>query len=163
MNENINLCEILKDVPKGTKLWSPMCGEVKFLEVDESDLFSIKAENNSDFFSFISNGKYYNEPDAECVLFPSRNQRDWSKFKMPEKEKERVNLKNVLKPFSRVLVRDGVSDDWKIAFFSHHEQNNDYQYIASIEDIFAFCIPYEGNEDLFGTNEVPDKEYYWEE
>ena len=38
MNENINLVEILKDAPRGTKLWSPLCGEYEF--IDESTLKS---------------------------------------------------------------------------------------------------------------------------
>ena len=33
MNENLNLVEILKDAPKGTKLWSPICGYCEFLKI----------------------------------------------------------------------------------------------------------------------------------
>ena len=34
MNENLNLVEILKDCPKGTKLWSPVWGRVTFETID---------------------------------------------------------------------------------------------------------------------------------
>ena len=37
MNENLNLVEILKDCPKGTKLYSPIFGEVKFEEINDNN------------------------------------------------------------------------------------------------------------------------------
>jgi hypothetical protein len=38
MNENINLCKILKDTPKGTKFYTPICGEVEFVAIEGSSL-----------------------------------------------------------------------------------------------------------------------------
>lgn len=80
MEEKINVAEILKDKPQGTKLYSPTCGECKLSYVEsaksepqistESDAFGV--------FYFWDDGKAYNE--GECILFPSSEMRDWSKF-----------------------------------------------------------------------------------
>lgn len=86
MNENLNLAEILKDYPKGTKLYSPLCGECTFVKVN--DVGTIICKRNDKYITFTSKG-YYMIPvfdDCECVLFPSKDQRDWSKWNMPFKD-----------------------------------------------------------------------------
>ena len=42
MNENLNLVEILKDCPKGTKLYSPAFGECVLEEVTSNKEYPIK-------------------------------------------------------------------------------------------------------------------------
>lgn len=83
MNENINLVEILKDCPEGTKLYSPIFGEVFLYKISQVGYpISIKTLNG-DIAKFNEYGMYYNEyAHAECVLFPSKDQRDWSIFKV---------------------------------------------------------------------------------
>ena len=91
MNENLNLAEILKDCPKGTRLYSPMFGNVELVKVHpcETKDFPIliktkpaNTERQGRCFSFAANGTYYGGlEDTECLLFPSKKQRDWSKFK----------------------------------------------------------------------------------
>lgn len=79
----MNIAEILKNCPKGLKLYSSIHGEVELVCVNEySDRYPIycKAKNGKDV-TFTSDGRILLEyPDAECVLFPSKDQRDWSKF-----------------------------------------------------------------------------------
>lgn len=88
MNEKLNLVEILKDCPKGTKLYSTIFGEVKLHEVRYGiDIYTICIENKAGGqYWLTSDGRYANRFDGECTLFPSREQRDWSKFK-PKKLK----------------------------------------------------------------------------
>ena len=82
MEAKINIVEILKDKPQGTKLYSPACGKCK-LEVDDKS-FKISFYNSK--FGFMhggegyldKNGKLYD--DGECVVFPSKEMRDWRKF-----------------------------------------------------------------------------------
>ena len=82
----MNITEILKYCPKGTKLYSTIFGEVEFEKVVNTNMikvilpctFSTKTEN---FFGDGSYSKY-----GECVLFPSKDQRDWKKFKLPVKD-----------------------------------------------------------------------------
>lgn len=84
MENKINIAEILRDMPKGTKLYSPLLGEVKFKEVVSDNTFPIKVLSKvpkSNLGSFTENGLYYDDiEDAEVMLFPSREIRDWSKF-----------------------------------------------------------------------------------
>lgn len=83
METKINLVEILKDKPQGTKLYSSACGKCKLEEVDDKS-FKISFYNSK--FGFMNggegyldkNGKLYD--DGECVVFPSKEMRDWSKF-----------------------------------------------------------------------------------
>lgn len=84
MEDKINIAEILRDMPEGTKLYSPLLGEVEFKGVVSDNTFPIKVLSKapeSNFGSFTENGLYYDDiEDAEVMLFPSREIRDWSKF-----------------------------------------------------------------------------------
>lgn len=83
MKEKINIAKILKDKPRGTKLYSSACGKCKLEEVDDKS-FKISFYNSK--FGFMNggegyldkNGKLYD--DGECVVFPSKEMRDWEKF-----------------------------------------------------------------------------------
>ena len=82
MNKNLNLIEILKDCPKGTKLYSTVFGEVEFDKIDTDYRrrpIRVSVKNRSD--GFTKDGRLYYDYDGECVLFPSKDQRDWSKLK----------------------------------------------------------------------------------
>ena len=87
MNENIDLTKILKDCPKGTKLYTPIWGEVTFIEVRKSkDCFlpiCITTIISGSCTWLTKEGCYINKDDAECIIFPSKDQRDWSKFTAP--------------------------------------------------------------------------------
>ena len=72
----MNIAEILKNVPKGTKLYSPAFGEVEFSYISKDDLIHVKTDNFSVIFR--SNGTL--SETGECTLFPSKENRDWSKF-----------------------------------------------------------------------------------
>ena len=87
MDENLNLVEILKDCPKGTKLYSTVDGEVEFDRINKREDFPIKfVKSDGDRGSVTAQGLALACYDGECILFPSREQRDWSKFK-PKKPK----------------------------------------------------------------------------
>ena len=83
MEAKINIVEILKDKPQGTKLYSSACGKCRLGEVDDKS-FKISFYNSK--FGFMNggegyldkNGKLYD--DGECVVFPSKEMRDWGKF-----------------------------------------------------------------------------------
>lgn len=83
MGKEINITEILKDKPQGTKLYSSACGKCTLEEADDKS-FKISFYNSK--FGFMNggegyldkNGKLYD--DGECVVFPSKEMRDWSKF-----------------------------------------------------------------------------------
>ena len=96
MNENLNLVEILKDCPEGTKLYSTVFGEVEFKSINEDNFHPIivKLDNNHSY-SFAADGRVCNFYKGECTLFPSREERNWSKFKQLVKPKFKVGDKIV--------------------------------------------------------------------
>ena len=79
MEEKINVVEILKDKPVNTKLWSPLFGDVYTSSICSEDTIII-VNHHAESSSFYNNGKYFNLAEAEPLLFPSKEMRDWSKF-----------------------------------------------------------------------------------
>lgn len=103
MNENLNLVEILKDCPKGTKLYSTVYGEVEYDGIRNGSEYPVKCvKSNDSSGSVTAQGLVLACYDGECTLFPSKEQRDWSKFKVKKPKFD----PNTLQPFDRVLVRD---------------------------------------------------------
>lgn len=85
-NNKINIAEILKDCPKGTKLYSSLFGKVELLSVDDDCDFPITVRNDEkkEKACFTKEGCYHScYSDAECALFPSSKMRDWNKFFKP--------------------------------------------------------------------------------
>ena len=89
MNENLDLTKILKNCPKGTKFYSPVWGEVSFYKIHEKELYIIEISTINGYKYLTKEGYYINVDGAECVLFPSKEQRDWSKFTAPWYKKEK--------------------------------------------------------------------------
>lgn len=161
MNENIDLTKILKDCPKGAKLYSTTLGEVKLEEVVNDSIFPILVSDKDNIMeSFTSDGQILRYR-GECTLFPSKDQRDWSKFRKQIVKNEKFDP-GKLKPFDKVLVRDIDSDIWKCSFFSSIVQRPTYKY-RCIDDCWARCIPYnDGTKHLVGTKEeAPEYYKYW--
>ena len=79
----MNVAEILKYCPKGTKLYSIVFGEVEFIEVASSNNIVIKSPDGNEVLFYCS-GAYHR--NGECVLFPSKDQRDWDEFRLPVKK-----------------------------------------------------------------------------
>lgn len=148
----MNIAEILKDCPKGTKLYSPLFGECELISIDydHSSIYPITIKVGDDNHCFTKNGLFFIEyVNAECMLFPSKNNRDWLTFNASEKEYE-------FKPFDKVLVRDDNSVNWDIDLFSHINNDVDEFKYVCLDDSWNKCIPYEGNEHLLGTTNNPN-------
>ena len=79
MNENIDLTKILKNCPKGFKLYSSIFGDVYFQRIN---LSRIEVVTTHDIVVvYRSNGEYLTEyENTECTLFPSKDQKNWNKF-----------------------------------------------------------------------------------
>lgn len=171
MNENIDLTKILKDCPKGTKLYSIIYGEVKFDRIEEGCTFSIifvtKDGNES---TVTSDRKHYDYCDGDCTLFPSKDQRDWSKFTTPQCKKERFDP-HTLQKFDKVLIKHDDDITWHVAMFSHlitlyNDVTNVNRLVsATIYPTTKFCVPYnDETKHLIGTNqEAPEYYRYWED
>lgn len=81
-NNKINIAEILKDCPKGMKLYTPLFGKVEFEKYNGNEFYKIQVRDKKGFFRrFTEKGFFFRDfPDTECTLFPSSVMRDWSKF-----------------------------------------------------------------------------------
>ena len=79
MNENINLCEILKG-HEGETFYSPCYGYITLKAIKPHCYFSLFFDDNNSEYKFTKYGKISTSNDAECVLFPSKDQRDWNKW-----------------------------------------------------------------------------------
>ena len=114
MNENVDLTKILKNCPEGTIFWSDVYGETKFICVDTTIQHPIKTERADGITAYYTKEGWWSKDfPASCLLWPSKDCRDWSKFTAPwyRKEKERFDPKT-LKPFDKVLVRDAEKLKW---------------------------------------------------
>ena len=122
MKEKINIAEILKDKPQGTKLYSSACGKCKLEEVDDKS-FKISFYNSK--FGFMNggegyldkNGKLYD--DGECVVFQSKEMRDLSKFAWKKRD---VLVSN---DGGTEVIFDKWYDDTYTNFYSKHYLNSE--------------------------------------
>ena len=159
----LNLCEILRDCPNGTKLYSTVLGYVIFQGIVEGAVYPIVVicENGVNE-NFTADGKMFIDFDGECTLFPSKEQRRWADFIAPWLKKERFDPKT-LKPFDRVLAMN--SSTWHCATFSHL-RNTKSEFVYDCGGIyFRCCIPYnDDTKHLVGTkDEAPEFYKYWED
>ena len=154
---NIDLTKILKHCPKGTKLYSTIVGEVEFKYIRNDEDYLIITQKGFYNYNFTKEGFYYADEGEECLLFPSKDQRDWSKFTAPWYKKEKFDP-NTLKPFDKVLVRSDRQNIWSCDLFSFIDYlTNYFQCCVSFNQ---YCIPYnDETKHLVGkTDEAP--EYY---
>ena len=180
MNENIDLTKILKNCPKGWEFYSSVYGEVRFVEItptrpvpyrqkdDELFMAEVMMEREYPIKLMVNICEYrvskageHKNGVGECTFFPSREQRDWSKFTAPWYKKERFDPKT-LKAFDRIIVRDD-SERWLCTIFSYIGEGC-YPY-NTVSGNYAHYIPYnDDTKHLVGTKEeAPEYYRYWEE
>lgn len=162
MNENLNLVEILKDCPKGTKLYSILHGEVEFSGISENDLYEVRFRDiDGDIEGVTPDGRYLSCLNGECILFPSKDQRDWSKFKVNKPKFDPKTLEH----FDKVLVKNTISSNiWKCGLFSHIEDGAALFKYSCVGSSYEVCIPYNNDtKHLVNTKEeAPEYYRYWE-
>ena len=163
MNENIDLTKILKDCPKGWKFYSDIYDEVTFWGF--SDLvYPIQLNTKNHGAKLLSEKGEEIIGNGKCILFPSKDQRDWSKFTAPWYKKDKFDPKT-LQPFDKVLVKGCVGNTWKCGLFSHVKDDASLYKYSCAGDAYAVCIPYNDNtKHLVGTkDEAPEYYRYWED
>ena len=96
-------------------------------------------------------------------MFPSKDQRDWSKFTAPWYKKEKFDPKT-LQPFDKVIVRDEGTSTWKVDFFSNNRGSEAFPF-RCVGNVCKYCILYnDDTKHLVGTKEeAPEFYKYWEE
>ena len=164
MNENLDLTKILDGCPKGIEFYSTVYGEVRFVELDDSNvLFPILMENDftGQWLRYAKDGRsVYN--CGECTLFPSKDQRDWSKFERFWDNNPKVEKfdPNTLQLFDKILARDCSDELWSIEFFSHKTGN----IVRGLCSNWIYAIPFNEETKHLANKREDCPEYYkwWE-
>lgn len=128
--EKINIANKLKHCKKGTKLYSPLFGEVEFENVDDKIEIIVHTDEEEIYKAYFEkDGKYYMiYKDAECLLFPSKDNRDWNSFQVLE-EGHRVMVSN---DGYLWILRDYCYND--ICSANNLETIISYKYIVPVEE-----------------------------
>ena len=154
-SNKINIAELLKDAPAGTKLWSNAFGDVTLKEIDFSSdsPIIVKTPHTIVDWIFYEDGTQTRGNNAECILWPSKDHRDWSDFKLPKAHTE-------FKPLQYVLVPH--NGHWRLDQYSHYDKEiNRHVLMSNItlnERVYPI-IPYKDNKDLLGR-EITDEYRY---
>lgn len=170
MNENIDLTKILEGCPKGTKFYHKVYGIVNLVYIDtdidcECPIRLSLYDDDIANTSLTKYGTWTNEFDGECLLVPSKEQQDWSKFeRFWDKPKiERFDPKT-FQPFDKILVRDDDNTIWNANLFSNINNNYVKYKINSISTAHCYAIPYnDETKHLIGTaDDCPEYYKWWE-
>lgn len=161
MNENVDLTKILDGCPMWTKFYSTIYDEISFKRIELSRDYPIIFDSDAvgGKVTLTENGTVL-KGVGECIVFPSKDQRDWTKFERFWDKKFDVNT---LHYFDTVLVRDDILDLWEIDFFS--KLSNYSNSVVCYYYTWKQCIPY-NEETKYLINTMDDcPEYYkwWEE
>lgn len=161
----MNIAEILKYCPKGTKLYSLVDGEVTLKKVTRIGSCPILVEMNDGTIKYYSkDGLHFtNTHDGECILFPSKTQRDWSKFKLPVKRGDIMMKYNGTSPF----ISNGVITEYGgfeyICGVSFLFDDLRISHLSGLSTIWTdeFCIPAseEVKKKLF--DKIEEAGYRW--
>lgn len=124
----MNIAEILRHCPKGTKLYSTAFGEVTLDEVSIHRVYSIVVRRSNYLkTSFTKEGHYLEDyPDSECVLFPSKEQRDWNEFRLPVKRGD---------------IMMGINGECPFIATGELSNTNSPKYICGINSLGEFQLP----------------------
>ena len=163
MNENLDLTKILEGCPVGTEFYHLIFGQVALREII-NDEYPIIVESiiNTTRSSLTKNGRLNAKYDGECLLYPSKYQRDWSKFVRfwDEPDVSKFDVET-FHPFDKVLVRDYYNERWRVDIFGF--MLNDC--ICCCTTNWRYCIPYnEETKNLIGTtDDCPEFYKWWED
>ena len=161
MNENINLCKILKGL-EGIELYSTVYGTVTLQRIcGNGQLVLIYHRTLAEDSTVIyePNGKLLNIIlDDECTLFPSKTQRDWSKFERPI-------------PIDTPMMISFDTDKWQLAFYWGYNKSKNYHLVLLGTNkchisYKEFCknksgkIPYMIPFDKFNPNNIEESLKY---
>ena len=169
MNENLDLTKILKGCPMGTEFYHAGYGRVWFVCIDLDSDYPIRLSLNNDPCdnTFLTKKGTVNvQYDGECILFPSRTQRDWSKFeRFWDKPKIEKFDPKILQPFDRILARDYKDDIWTACLYSHKAKNLADGWFVCDSAYRHYIIPYnDETKHLVGTNnDCPDYYKWWKD
>lgn len=159
MKKLINIAKLLHNSPRGTKLWSPMFGDVVLenANIDDDEEFPITVsfidkKGSKQYARFTATGQWYPRAlQGDVVLWPNKNHRTWEGYKCIIFR----DPKHQFKPFDRVLVvRKRLSDDeevWVPALYAFWDVNlNKHVTTEGVAVSDDKILPYEEKKYLLG-------------
>ena len=76
----MNILKIIEKAPKDHVYWCILMGECRVVRIDDNN-YPIRIEGENEMLHLTKSGHYFTDtPDTECILFPSRDNRDWAAF-----------------------------------------------------------------------------------
>lgn len=119
----MSIAERLKDAPKGTRLWCTILGEVELVDVNWNRAdYPIKVVRPDKGMNEIltKDGRLYSSAlEADCILFPSKNNRDWSTFDITPVD-------------TPCMVNDSNNvNDWLLRYYAKNDRLFDSQLRSS--------------------------------
>ena len=152
MNENIDLTQILKDCPEGAKFYSMIEGEVEFAEIGNGSGLIYFTDHRVVSLAYHKTGRVHKDR-GECVLFPSKEQRDWSKF-VPTWETKKEVVKVTLHPFDKVLAKCEGDGKWEATLITDFDNTDVEMPYLGLRYWYGYCIPYnKETAHLIGTTD----------
>lgn len=127
MKNKINIAELLKDCKKGMELYSPLFGDCKFVKVHDYEAEIIVELETGATVSFLTDGRYYDYPNAECILFP-KGKTTWEGFTPPCQFKDGDIVTCTNKNCTYTAIFKGMRD-----------YNSFYHYVVLADNGYYFC------------------------
>ena len=136
MEKELDLVELLKDTPKGTKLYSTIHGECWFNKIGNDPKYPIMVNISKDtVVSFSKDGRWNIDYQGDCTIFPSKENRDWSTF----------SLENESYKVGDHIFHLETKDTY---FLTRKSQSRDGFWAKRINCYTDDCEVFIGNEDL---------------
>ena len=110
--KNINLCEILKG-HKGETFYSPFYGDIKVDYIEDTSIGFSSVISKNDVFCVDCNGfVIFNDTATgpECIVFPSKDQRDWEEWDKEQKPKtwdKLIKVKDIFIEVAEICSKGG--------------------------------------------------------
>lgn len=164
--KTLNLCEKLAGCPEGTKLWSPVLGECEFVRLcnDMGCHFVVRRGGTLET-TFDKSGHFFDFSE-ECLIFPSKDNRDWDSWERPKVKPERFDPET-LQPFDKILVRNNGAVLWECKMFECFDKGFAFPVSTLFGglDSWKYCVPYnDDTKHLAGScQEAPEYYRWWED
>lgn len=146
MKKELNIAEILKGKPKGVRLYSPIFSDCTFSFIQGiTDAICVIANDNREFFDY--KGLY--SPTGECLLFPSKEMRDWSKFAW-----KRGDILAGNEGWEVMVIFDKWYDDTYTNFYCKHYFNyEDKNHPAYYSEFLCSTVKYSFKDNQYANHD----------
>lgn len=157
----MNIAEILKNCPKYMELYSPIYGEMKFIQIMVNTGNIHCRTNKGEPHYFYPDGKY--EPEGECVLFPSKEQRDWNKFQIPFKFGDIIAMYNRQYRHTHIAIFDKyVGDRFMKVMCTNLANSNEIKIFGENEHWYKQDVRHATDKEKeFFFNLLKEQNYVW--